>query len=430
MTEDVRSPWARLPVELATTMAPQLDRLQAEMLARIAAEPPWSERMGVPSVRADLVAVTAAVVTRFVRLIGTAAPAFGERDRVRFRELGAGEAREGRGLEELLAAYRIGTRVLYTGFAHALADLDASPEAQVALSEAVFALVDTLQGESAEGYANEVSTHSGERERRLRRLADALFSGEDDVVRTVAAQVGWRVPEAVAVALLPIELLADVRAAVGRDGFAVERDSIAVVVLAADQRPGAMLRRLAGDGSAAGDGTATGEASATGGGATIKGGATTGDGTAIKGGAATGGGKVGVRLGPSVPLLDARRSLVVAELLPDDASGLVAAADRLPELLLRGAPEVAATLAERVLEPLATLRASQRERLTATLASWLRHWGQRTEIAAELGVHPQTVGYRVNQLRELLGDALEDPDRRLELQLALLGRGGGAPAQP
>lgn len=418
MTEDVRSPWARLPVELATTMAPQLDRLQAEMLARIAAEPPWSERMGVPSVRADLVAVTAAVVTRFVRLIGTAAPAFGERDRVRFRELGAGEAREGRGLEELLAAYRIGTRVLYTGFAHALADLDASPEAQVALSEAVFALVDTLQGESAEGYANEVSTHSGERERRLRRLADALFSGEDDVVRTVAVQVGWRVPEAVAVALLPIELLADVRAAVGRDGFAVERDSIAVVVLAADQRPGAMLRRLAGDGSAAGDGTATGEASATGGGAT------TGDGTSA------GGGKVGVRLGPSVPLLDARRSLVVAELLPDDASGLVAAADRLPELLLRGAPEVAATLAERVLEPLATLRASQRERLTATLASWLRHWGQRTEIAAELGVHPQTVGYRVNQLRELLGDALEDPDRRLELQLALLGRGGGTSAQP
>lgn len=365
-------------------MAPRLDRLQAELLDRIAAEPPWTDRMTVPSVHADLVAVTGAVVTRFVRLIGTTAPAFGERDRARFRDLGAGEAREGRGLEELLAAYRIGTRVLYTGFAHALAELDASPAAQVALSEAVFALVDTLQGDSAEGYANEVSTHSGERERRFRRLADALFEGDDEVVRAVAGQVGWRVPDAVAVALLPAERLAEARSATGRDGFVVERGSSAVAVLAADRRPDAALRRIE---------------------------------------AALSGRTVGVRVGPRVPFLEARRSLLVAELLPDDtAAGLVMAVERLPELLVRGAPEVAATLAEGVLAPLASLRESQRERLGPTLASWLRNWGQRNLIAAELGVHPQTVGYRVNQLRELFGDALEDPDRRLELQLVLLAR--------
>jgi DNA-binding PucR family transcriptional regulator len=39
--------------------------------------------------------------------------------------------------------------------------------------------------------------------------------------------------------------------------------------------------------------------------------------------------------------------------------------------------------------------------------------------ARALGVHPQTVRYRVAQLRELLGRALDDPDQRLLLSLAL-----------
>jgi len=370
-------------VELAKAMTPRIEHLQAEMLERIAARPPWTERMASPSVHADFVAVTSAVVARFVRLIGTSAAVFGERDRARFRDLGAGEAREGRGLEELLAAYRIGTRVLYTGFAHELARLDPSPDTQVALGEAVFALADTLQGESADGYAQEISTHTGERERRLRRLADALFGGEEESVRTVAAQVGWTVPGRVAVVLLPSERLAEARAAVGTRGFVVERESAAVAVLSADHRLDAILERLAG-GRAEGAGV--------------------------------------VRVGPCVPLLEAHRSLVAAALVPEDGTGVVHAADRLPDLLLRAAPEITATLAERALAPLASMRESRRVRLAATLDAWLRHGGQRNEIAAELGIHPQTVGYRVNQLREVFGDALDDPDRRLELQLALLAR--------
>jgi DNA-binding PucR family transcriptional regulator len=34
-------------------------------------------------------------------------------------------------------------------------------------------------------------------------------------------------------------------------------------------------------------------------------------------------------------------------------------------------------------------------------------------------VHVQTVRYRVGQLRDVLGDALDDPRARLELALAL-----------
>jgi DNA-binding PucR family transcriptional regulator len=40
-------------------------------------------------------------------------------------------------------------------------------------------------------------------------------------------------------------------------------------------------------------------------------------------------------------------------------------------------------------------------------------------VAERLGVHPQTARYRMGRLRELFGEALEDPDRRFWLELAL-----------
>jgi DNA-binding PucR family transcriptional regulator len=43
-------------------------------------------------------------------------------------------------------------------------------------------------------------------------------------------------------------------------------------------------------------------------------------------------------------------------------------------------------------------------------------------VARRLGVHPQTVRYRLRQLEELFGDALNAPDARFELELALRGR--------
>jgi DNA-binding PucR family transcriptional regulator len=44
--------------------------------------------------------------------------------------------------------------------------------------------------------------------------------------------------------------------------------------------------------------------------------------------------------------------------------------------------------------------------------------------AAELFVHPQTVRYRLGRLRDLFGAALEDPDARFELELALRAERG------
>ena len=80
-----------------------------------------------------------------------------------------------------------------------------------------------------------------------------------------------------------------------------------------------------------------------------------------------------------------------------------------PQVILGAEPSAIAELANRRLAAAGGAAPGQRERLAETLLSWLRHWGQRAPVAAELGIHPQTVGYRAAQLRELFGDALEDP---------------------
>jgi DNA-binding PucR family transcriptional regulator len=76
-------------------------------------------------------------------------------------------------------------------------------------------------------------------------------------------------------------------------------------------------------------------------------------------------------------------------------------------------------LRARVLAPLEKKGDSSTEKLTETLRSWLLHHGRREAVAAELFVHPQTVRYRMGQLRELFGERLEDPRSILELTVAL-----------
>jgi DNA-binding PucR family transcriptional regulator len=96
---------------------------------------------------------------------------------------------------------------------------------------------------------------------------------------------------------------------------------------------------------------------------------------------------------------------------------------RLADLVLCADETALADLRAQALAPLADLGAGAREKLTETLRSWLLHHGRREAIAAELFVHPQTVRYRMGQLRELYGSRLEDPRAVLELTIAL-----GAPS--
>ena len=91
----------------------------------------------------------------------------------------------------------------------------------------------------------------------------------------------------------------------------------------------------------------------------------------------------------------------------------------LVDLVLGADREAAGDLRRLVLAPLDQLRPNTAERLAETLRSWLLHQGQRDAVAADLFVHPQTVRYRMNQLRELFGERLNDPQAVLELVMAL-----------
>jgi hypothetical protein len=54
------------------------------------------------------------------------------------------------------------------------------------------------------------------------------------------------------------------------------------------------------------------------------------------------------------------------------------------------------------------------------------HVGRRDVIIESLFVHPQTVRYRMTQLRQLYGDSLDDPNTILELTVAHGLTGGRA----
>ncbi|HKN93124.1 MAG TPA: helix-turn-helix domain-containing protein, partial [Thermoleophilaceae bacterium] len=89
------------------------------------------------------------------------------------------------------------------------------------------------------------------------------------------------------------------------------------------------------------------------------------------------------------------------------------------DLILHSAGALAEDLARRRLTALDELPAATRERLLDTLAAWLDAQGEARPAAERLHVHVQTVRYRLGQLRDLLGDALDEPQGRLELALAL-----------
>ena len=73
-----------------------------------------------------------------------------------------------------------------------------------------------------------------------------------------------------------------------------------------------------------------------------------------------------------------------------------------------------------VLGPLENSDAARRSEFVRTLDAFLRAGGNHMRAARDLNVHRNTLIYRLERIQELLGGAnLEDPENRLNLQLAL-----------
>jgi hypothetical protein len=379
----VTNPWEGLPGEVLAA-GPVLHELADEIIDAIRAEVP---AYALPLEGAFGEAVRRGVteaLSQFNAMVREPGSGRGVGRQV-YVALGRGEARNGRSLEALLAAYRVGARIAWRRLAAAGVEAGLPPDTLVQLAESIFAYIDELSAESAEGYAREQADRAGETDRRRAVLVELLLRTpppQPEALAAAAEDAGWRVPRELAVVVWRAE---DGRRPVARlplGSVAVPLDATLVAAVPDPQAPGrrAELRRAL-DGVAAG-------------------------------------------LGPAVAPDEAARShqRALAALALAEERGepeLVAAGEHRIDLLLRADRGLVTELAADRLAPLDAETPASRRRLEATLLAWLRASGAVPAAAAELGVHAQTVRYRMGRLRELFGDALDEPDARFELEAAL-----------
>jgi DNA-binding PucR family transcriptional regulator len=95
--------------------------------------------------------------------------------------------------------------------------------------------------------------------------------------------------------------------------------------------------------------------------------------------------------------------------------------DHLTEIVLRRGQDALGRLGRLRLAPLSEIAVSRRKALADTLLTWLQT-RSISQTADQLHIHRQTARYRMNQLRAMFGPALDDPDIRFELELALRAR--------
>lgn len=315
--------------------------------------------------------------------------------------LGRGEARAGRSMETLLRAYRIGARVSWRDMSRAAVatGLDAATVADFA--ERVFSYIDELSAASAAGHAEELTITGRLHERLLEQVADALVEGRPAAtVLALADRAGWPVPTTITAVLVP-------------EGSAHRARGLlpvgTVQTTGAGQRPTEDVPPV--------------------------------DTLLVPGPA-------GVRpvirrslrtdavVGPSVDVDATPRSVerglrllrLHAEGRLADPSGregsdlgwgLLDCDEHLPALVLGADESAHRDLRHQVLAPMAGRRPSSADKLVETLRAWVLHQGRREAMADSLFVHPQTVRYRMGQLREVYGDLLEDPDWVLRATIAL-----------
>jgi hypothetical protein len=366
-------PWAALDPAVAAPLRPRLPTLVREVIDAVQAAVPEYGALDPAVTRGVHVALDG-----FLDLV-EGADERGLPGREVYERFGQAEARNGRSLDALLTAYRAGARVAWRGFAAAGHSGGVDPEALYTLAEAIFAYIDEISAASAEGHAREQSRAAREQADRRRRLVEALLrEPQPPEVPALSAAAGWELPDRVAALAFDGDAAERVDARLAAVGLVARIEGAGWALVPDPYAPGRraeLERALGGQGAA---------------------------------------------LGPEVPLAELPRSARRARLaLGLGRAGLVVAEDHLLDLILSSDEELAAELADARLAPLAGVAPATRERLLETLRAWLDAHGEARPAAAALHVHVQTVRYRLGQLRDLLGDALDDPAARLELALAL-----------
>jgi hypothetical protein len=301
--------------------------------------------------------------------------------------LGRGEARSGRTMNALLGAYRVGARVAWREWGAAAVVDGVPPATVVQFAELVFAYIDQLSAASISGHSDELATSGRVRTQYLERLGRALIGGADpDDLADRAVLADWAPPATLTAVLLPSAHASAVAGMLDRRTLVLSSD------VASGDLPEDVTTLLVPD---------------------------------IEGGRSSLFQLLRNRpavVGPTRSWTDVAASFHRATRvlgLVDPRDTPLDTEQQLARLVMSADPEAAIDLRERMLEPLADLPDASRTKLVETLRSWLLHQGRREDIAAELFIHPQTVRYRMSQLRTRYGDRLQDPREVFNLILAL-----------
>jgi hypothetical protein len=382
-------PWRGLSDQVAALIEPELDAVAAETLDAISREVPEYARPLEGSFGRGIRTGVEEALRQFVALIRDAEGGRGVGREV-YVGLGRGELRQGRTLDSLQAAYRVGARVAWRRISAAGRRGGLDPEELSLLAEAIFAYIDELSADSVEGYA-QAQAEVEDRRRRLRQELAAMLVREppppEADLQAAAREAGWSLPRTVAALACSEADLAAIARRLPPDALATVAEGTGCVLLPDPTGPG----RAAEIGRA--------------------------------------GGRHMAALGPPGGIADlatswslALAALHAAEAGALPAGGLVAVDEHLAELLVIGSGGIGERIATRLLAPLDALTEKAGTRMRQTALAYVRQRGNSVAMAGELHVHPQTARYRIARLRELLGEQLDDPDARFELELALRAR--------
>jgi hypothetical protein len=370
--------------QLAAILRPELPDLAREIIAEIRERiPEYARPMDGPYGYWLRVGVQQALAS-FLDSITDPSASHDQRDQV-CRMLGQHEAREGRTLDSLQAAYRIGMRVGWRRVMEVGLRYAAPSSVMSSLADEIFTYSEEIAATSLQGYLEikALSVQSrNEWRRRLLRLILERPPAPAQAIADLAELVGWPVPDEVTVVALEP----------GRPGTPELADG-ALADLGAPQ-PHLLL-----PGSVSASGRAAVAASLAG---------------------------LRCAVGPPVPIADAahslrwaRRALALAKAGMLGDSDVTFCEDYLIELWLLADDRLIDLLAQRWLGGLSALSPGQRQRLEETLAAWLETRGTAPEMAERLKVHPQTVRYRMRLLEKTLGGQLSVPGNRFAIQVVL-----------
>ncbi|MGW0536528.1 helix-turn-helix domain-containing protein [Streptomyces sp. NPDC003032] len=379
-------PWLELPVEMAHVLRPRLDTIAAEMIEAIQ-HSVASYRSPLDSyVGRDLVGAVRRAVYQFVELIEYPSRPQ-DQAAAYFRGLGRTEFFAGRDLDHLQEAYRVGAQVACRRYVDFARQADLPLSAVLRLGEAVLVHINALANESTKGYAEAKAVSTDEVAHHRRALAERLLQryGEDGTpLEVLADKARWPLPDRVSClvvenqAMPPLGQFDDVL-------YVTRGTELRAVFPATGELEREHRLRVAFP-----------------------------DRRTV--------------VGPAVPLAKAWLSLHCARLtvhhirrghLPGDQS-LVKAESHLTDLILLAGEPISELVVERLIGTLEGLSPSKAKRLEETLRALLASWSRSApEVAAALGIHPQTARHRLRQLDELLGDRLGDADFRFDAELAL-----------